>query len=176
MDPNQKDSGNELCFLVQISFKLSVNTRLSPTVGKAGNCMDWIARGVEGSGCCVLVNGPDWIGARRQLQTRGASRSAARLGRRCPLAKIRFGAASDTRKESGESFKLNIFVSPVGLLCEECVRNRDRSKTHIPRTGVQKSFHPTIPDGSTWNKFGARGEHGEHGKDGKHGDVLQFSN
>ena len=42
--------------------------------------------------------------------------------------------------------------------------------------GVQKSFHPTIPDGSTWSKFGARGEHGEHGKDGKHGDVLQFSN
>ena len=83
-----------------------------PTVGKARNCMDWIARGVEGSGCCVLVNGPDWIGATRQLQTRGASRSAARLGRRCPLAKIRFGApASNTRKESGESFKVNLLVS-----------------------------------------------------------------
>ena len=26
-------------------------------------------------------------------------------------------------------------------------------------TGVHKSFHPTIRDGSTWSKFGARGEH-----------------
>ena len=42
--------------------------------------------------------------------------------------------------------------------------------------GVHKSFHPTIRDGSTWSKFGARGEHGERGKDGKHGDVLRFSN
>ena len=42
--------------------------------------------------------------------------------------------------------------------------------------GVQKSFHPTIPDGSTWSKFGAHEEHGERGKDGKHGDVLRFSN
>ena len=33
--------------------------------------------------------------------------------------------------------------------------------------GVQKSFHPTIPNGSTWSKFGARGEHG---------DVFLFSN
>ena len=32
--------------------------------------------------------------------------------------------------------------------------------------GVHKSFHPTIRDGSTWRKFGARGEHG---------DVLWFS-
>ena len=32
--------------------------------------------------------------------------------------------------------------------------------------GVHKSFHPTIWDGSTWSKFGARGEHG---------DVLRFS-
>ena len=32
--------------------------------------------------------------------------------------------------------------------------------------GVHKSFHPTIRDGSTWSKFGARGEHG---------DVLRFS-
>ena len=46
----------------------------------------------------------------------------------------------------------------------------------IQKPGVQKSFHPTIPNGSTWSKFGARGEHGEHGKDGKHGDVLRFSN
>ena len=43
-------------------------------------------------------------------------------------------------------------------------------------SGVQKSLHPTIPDGSMWSKFRARGEHGEHGKDGKHGDVLRFSN
>ena len=34
-------------------------------------------------------------------------------------------------------------------------------------TGLHKSFHPTIRDGSTWNKFGARGEHG---------DVFLFSN
>ena len=33
-------------------------------------------------------------------------------------------------------------------------------------TGVHKSFHLTIRDGSTWSKFGARGEHG---------DVLRFS-
>jgi len=33
-------------------------------------------------------------------------------------------------------------------------------------SGVHKSFHPTIRDGSTWSKFGARGEHG---------DVLRFS-
>ena len=32
---------------------------------------------------------------------------------------------------------------------------------------MHKSFHPTIRDGSTWSKFGARGEHG---------DVLRFSN
>ena len=38
------------------------------------------------------------------------------------------------------------------------------SQTH--GTGVHKSFHPTIRDGSTWSNFGARGEHGE---------VLQFS-
>ena len=41
--------------------------------------------------------------------------------------------------------------------------------------GLHKLFHPTIRDGSTWSKFGARGEHGERGKDGKHGDVLRFS-
>ena len=35
------------------------------------------------------------------------------------------------------------------------------------QAGVHKSFHPTIRDGSTWSKFGARGEHG---------DVLRFSN
>ena len=34
-------------------------------------------------------------------------------------------------------------------------------------SGLQKSFHPTIRDGITWSKFGARGEHG---------DVLRFSN
>ena len=28
------------------------------------------------------------------------------------------------------------------------------------RPGVQKSFHPTIPDGSTWSKFEGLGEHG----------------
>ena len=33
--------------------------------------------------------------------------------------------------------------------------------------GVQKPFHPTIPDGSTWSKFGAHGEHR---------DVFLFSN
>ena len=32
-------------------------------------------------------------------------------------------------------------------------------------SGLQKLFHPAIPDGRTWSKFG---EHGEHGKDGKH--------
>ena len=41
-------------------------------------------------------------------------------------------------------------------------------------SGVQKSFHPTIRDWSTWSKFRAREEHGEHGKDRKHGDVLQL--
>ena len=34
-------------------------------------------------------------------------------------------------------------------------------------TGLHNSFHPTIRDGSTWSKFGARGEHG---------DVFLFSN
>ena len=33
--------------------------------------------------------------------------------------------------------------------------------------GLHNSFHPTIRDGSTWSKFGARGEHG---------DVFLFSN
>ena len=42
-------------------------------------------------------------------------------------------------------------------------------------TGVHKSFQPSSRAGSTWSKFGARGEHGERGKDGKHGDVLRFS-
>ena len=26
-------------------------------------------------------------------------------------------------------------------------------------TGLHNLFHPTIPDGSTWSKFGAHGEH-----------------
>ena len=34
------------------------------------------------------------------------------------------------------------------------------------KSGVHKSFHPTIQDGSMWSKFGARGEHG---------DVLRFT-
>ena len=34
-------------------------------------------------------------------------------------------------------------------------------------TGLHKLCHPTILDGSTWSKFGARGEHG---------DVFLFSN
>ena len=33
--------------------------------------------------------------------------------------------------------------------------------------GLHKLYHPTIQDGSTWSKFGARGEHG---------DVFLFSN
>ena len=32
-------------------------------------------------------------------------------------------------------------------------------------TGLQKSLHPVILDGSSWNKFG---KYGDHGKDGKH--------
>ena len=44
------------------------------------------------------------------------------------------------------------------------------------RPGVHKLFQPTSRAGSTWSKFGARGEHGECGEDGKHGDVLRFSN
>ena len=37
-------------------------------------------------------------------------------------------------------------------------------------TGLQNSFHPAIPGGRTWSKFG---EHGDHGK---HGDELdEFS-
>ena len=39
-------------------------------------------------------------------------------------------------------------------------------------SGVHKSFHPTIRDGSTWSKSGARGEHG----DVVHWGVLRFSN
>ena len=34
-------------------------------------------------------------------------------------------------------------------------------------TGLHNLCHPTIRDGSTWSKFGARGEHG---------DVFLFSN
>ena len=33
------------------------------------------------------------------------------------------------------------------------------------KTGLQKSLHPVILDGSSTNKFG---KYGEHGKDGKH--------
>ena len=36
----------------------------------------------------------------------------------------------------------------------------------ISPPGVHRSLHPTIRDGSTWSKFGAREEHG---------DVLRFS-
>ena len=42
-------------------------------------------------------------------------------------------------------------------------------------SGVHKSFQPTSRAGSTWSKFGARGEHGVRGEDGKHGDVFRFS-
>ena len=35
------------------------------------------------------------------------------------------------------------------------------------QAGLHNSFHPTIRDGSTWSKFGAREEHG---------DVFLFSN
>ena len=31
---------------------------------------------------------------------------------------------------------------------------------HTIQTGLHNSFHPTNWDGSTWSKFGARGEHG----------------
>ena len=37
----------------------------------------------------------------------------------------------------------------------------------MPEAGLHNLFHPTIRDGSTWSKFGARGEHG---------DVFVFSN
>ena len=42
----------------------------------------------------------------------------------------------------------------------------EQIQLEYPLTGVHKSFHPTIRDGSTWSKFGARGEHG---------DVLRFT-
>ena len=42
-----------------------------------------------------------------------------------------------------------------------------KSSCTIWTTELHNSFHPTIRDGSTWSKFGARGEHG---------DVLLFSN
>ena len=32
------------------------------------------------------------------------------------------------------------------------------SKGHSLGPGLHNSFHPTIRDGSTWSKFGARGE------------------
>ena len=38
---------------------------------------------------------------------------------------------------------------------------------YITGPGLHNLFHPTIRDGSTWSKFGARGEHG---------DVLLFFN
>ena len=49
----------------------------------------------------------------------------------------------------------------------------DQSKidTACSEAGVHKSFQPTSRAGSTWSKFGARGEHGERGEDGKHGDA-----
>ena len=45
-----------------------------------------------------------------------------------------------------------------------CPEQLNRQSCHSP--GVHKSFHPTIRDGSTWSKFGARGEDG---------DVFLFS-
>ena len=42
-----------------------------------------------------------------------------------------------------------------------------KSSCTIWTTELHNSFHPTIRDGSTWSKFGARGEHG---------DVFLFSN
>ena len=33
--------------------------------------------------------------------------------------------------------------------------------TNINRSGLHNLCHPTIRDGSTWTKFGARGEHGD---------------
>ena len=32
---------------------------------------------------------------------------------------------------------------------------------HVQQSGLHHLFHPTIRDGSTWSKFGARGEHGD---------------
>ena len=37
----------------------------------------------------------------------------------------------------------------------------------MPEAGLHNLFHPTIQDGSTWSKFGARREHE---------DVFLFSN
>ena len=39
--------------------------------------------------------------------------------------------------------------------------------TEFQFPGLHNLFHPTIRNGSTWSKFGARGEHG---------DVFLFSN
>ena len=46
----------------------------------------------------------------------------------------------------------------------------------LSQTGpLTSAVNCQLRDGSTWSKFGARGEHGERGEDGKHGDVLRFS-
>ena len=34
-------------------------------------------------------------------------------------------------------------------------------KSFVVKSGLHNLFHPTIRDGSTWSKFGARGEHGD---------------
>ena len=70
-------------------------------------------------------------------------------------------------------------IKEENFTCVQCNRSFGQAgslKRHLLIPGLHNSFHPTIRDGSTWSKFGARGEHGEHGKDGKHGDVLWFSN
>ena len=40
-------------------------------------------------------------------------------------------------------------------------RSDSGSPKELMTTGLHISFHPTIRDGSTWNKFRASGEHGD---------------
>ena len=54
-------------------------------------------------------------------------------------------------------------------IADDKMRRSDIADDKMRRsdTGLHNSFHPTIRDGSTWSKFGARGEHG---------DFFLFSN
>ena len=66
-----------------------------------------------------------------------------------------------TRTRSAMCFGwVNLKVAPAGAKKSRCIKS-------ILHPGLHNLFHSTIQDGSTWSKFGARGEHG---------DVFLFSN
>ena len=59
------------------------------------------------------------------------------------------------------------FITKKKFLNSTGSETRPLNTLKYANSGLHNSCHPTIRDGSTWSKFGARGEHG---------DVFLFSN